>query len=368
VSSAYPIIWAMKHAPVADAEERLILIAMADAADSDGCNSYRSMRSHMLIAKGLSKSTINRRQHAMATRGLIRLDKTPPPARYLKIPKNRRPPRWEICIPYSWWSDAQREEIQRERADKGLPKITPESRPDLPDAPAKKARADKGKPNPKRGRKETRQAEAEQGEDSRGVFKTAQGSNSWGISETPPEVSSRQPRGSLEDTQPSFGDSPDELSSSYGHAAQESQAYADTPHLQEEEGGSRGTERTALGLVDAAAARWVGHRAPTLQERRRLGERVSQALTEGAAPDDVVHALTRDLRADQVRTTAVQVVMGRTARPGWAERTAMVPAPRPEPRPDWCGECDERTRQIEDPDGRARRCPACHPLEVVSVA
>jgi hypothetical protein len=209
VSSAYPIIWAMKHAPVADAEERLILIAMADAADGDGCNSYRSMRSHMLIAKGLSKSTINRRQHAMAKRGLIRLDRTPPPARYLKIPKNRRPPRWEVCIPYSWWSEAQREEIQRERADKGLPEITPQSRPDLPDAPARKARADKGKPNPNRGRKETRQAGAdEQEDDSRGVSETPQGSDSWGVSETPPEVSTRQPRGSLVDTQPSFGDPP----------------------------------------------------------------------------------------------------------------------------------------------------------------
>jgi len=31
------------------------------------------------------------------------------------------------------------------------------------------------------------------------------------------------------------------------------------------------------------------------------------------------------------------------------------------PRPPWCGECDERTRQTET-DGRPARCPRCHPL------
>lgn len=35
-----------------------------------------------------------------------------------------------------------------------------------------------------------------------------------------------------------------------------------------------------------------------------------------------------------------------------------------EMRPAWCGECDERTRQLELDDGRAARCPSCHPLTV----
>jgi hypothetical protein len=30
-------------------------------------------------------------------------------------------------------------------------------------------------------------------------------------------------------------------------------------------------------------------------------------------------------------------------------------------RPDWCGRCDEETRQLDDVDG-IRRCPTCHPL------
>ncbi|WP_326565103.1 hypothetical protein VSH64_24990 [Amycolatopsis rhabdoformis] len=32
----------------------------------------------------------------------------------------------------------------------------------------------------------------------------------------------------------------------------------------------------------------------------------------------------------------------------------------------WCGECDERTRQIELDDGRPKRCPACHPQRSAS--
>ncbi|MET8381705.1 hypothetical protein ABZV14_01730 [Streptosporangium canum] len=30
--------------------------------------------------------------------------------------------------------------------------------------------------------------------------------------------------------------------------------------------------------------------------------------------------------------------------------------------PDWCGHCDERTRQMELRDNTVARCPACHPL------
>ncbi|WP_143087052.1 helix-turn-helix domain-containing protein [Geodermatophilus ruber] len=36
-------------------------------------------------------------------------------------------------------------------------------------------------------------------------------------------------------------------------------------------------------------------------------------------------------------------------------------ADRPPPRPPWCGECDERTRLRETPDGLAQRCRQCHP-------
>lgn len=32
--------------------------------------------------------------------------------------------------------------------------------------------------------------------------------------------------------------------------------------------------------------------------------------------------------------------------------------------PDWCGQCDERTRMREDTDGRPSHCPRCHPKSV----
>ena len=32
--------------------------------------------------------------------------------------------------------------------------------------------------------------------------------------------------------------------------------------------------------------------------------------------------------------------------------------------PAWCGECDERTRRVELPDGSIRWCRSCHPVGV----
>lgn len=150
----------------------------------------------------------------------------------------------------------------------------------------------------------------------------------------------------------------------------ESQAPQPPVAVREEEERSAGTSTAtdeAFALVDAAVALWEGHRPPSRAERLRIAERATQALSGGASPESVSYALTRDLRADQVRTTAVQVVMGRTARPGWAEEP--VPAPRssaPAERPEWCGHCDEEKRLLEDEDGRPRRCPDCHPLRVVA--
>lgn len=43
--------------------------------------------------------------------------------------------------------------------------------------------------------------------------------------------------------------------------------------------------------------------------------------------------------------------------PWWAQEPPGPAIPR---RP-WCGQCDERTRQREDGEGRPFRCPDCHP-------
>ncbi|MEU8251990.1 hypothetical protein [Nonomuraea sp. NPDC048916] len=42
----------------------------------------------------------------------------------------------------------------------------------------------------------------------------------------------------------------------------------------------------------------------------------------------------------------------------------VEPSPALRIAPDWCGHCNERTRQLELRDNTAARCPACHPLAV----
>lgn len=375
-SSAYPVIWALKHAPVADALERLILVALADAADADGCNSYRSQRAHLEILVDVSKSTFTRRLRDMEQRGLIRADTTPPPARYLKIPRYLRPTRWEVCIPYSWWSDAQREQIQREREDRGLPRITPESRPDLDPAPARRTRADKGKPNPKRGRPKKQQPSADPDPaKGPGVLKTPGPEDSTPcLEDTPPGVL-KTPPPCLEDTQPSWVNPPQEPSSSSyssvtdvapsagAEAGQEEEE--ESPRIQELNGvvvpkGQQALDK-AEKVLDAAVDQWQGHRAPTRTERRKLALRVAEALAEGALPFSVMHVLTRDLELAQTRN-AVAVVMHRTAQPEWWSEVRVPVQPTTAPKPPWCGVCSETTRLTENAEGKVIRCKACHPF------
>lgn len=120
---------------------------------------------------------------------------------------------------------------------------------------------------------------------------------------------------------------------------------------EEEEGGAEAM-KNALMLVDSASAAWRGHRAPTRQERLTLAERVAEALREGAAPGAVSYALTRDLEPSTVKTTAVQVVMARTRRPGWAE----VPPPAPVPSPRDIPECEMHPGRARRPDGECAGC------------
>lgn len=363
MGSAYPVIWAMKHAPVADAFERLILIAMADAADDDGCNSYRSMRSHMRIAKDVSKSTIVRRQADMAKRGLIRPDTTPAPQRYLDIPEYKRPPRWEVCIPCSWWSEAQLEEVNRRREDLGLELITPENRPDLPDAPEKPKRADKGVPAPKRGRKKKQSTRGVSETPPQEIEPESEGGclrdTGGGVSETPGGGVSETPNLPLSDP-PSVPSSPP-APPMPGNAG----VPGATPEGREDDQDQDALQKRAVALVDAAVRRWpTRHKAPGVRDRLRLAGRIAGELANGGMEEVILHELTRDLRD---AGSAISVVMGaRTKVEGWGRPT--------DPRPDrsqyeipstapWCGLCDERTRMVvirdidtgEERPGRCRR-------------
>ncbi|RNL80701.1 hypothetical protein EFW17_22455 [Halostreptopolyspora alba] len=98
---------------------------------------------------------------------------------------------------------------------------------------------------------------------------------------------------------------------------------APSPRSPQEEEGSLPREdgdgaAAAVGVLDRALAAWPGgHRRPVAAERARLVERIAAELSSGAAEEDVVYHLSRDLEPSRVSTTAVQVVMGRTKSPRW---------------------------------------------------
>lgn len=356
-SSAYPIIWALKHAPVVDAIERAILLVIADHGDADGCDCWPSVPT-MAKAALVDNRTAQRRRDGLMARGVIRRQPGPPPARWLTIPPHKRTLVLEVMIPYSWWSDAQREDINKRREEKGRPLLTPEMRPDLAPAPAKTVRSDKGKKNPKRKRKKETPPVSQTGGRKSGDLQTPP------VSQTPHPLSERHPTPCLEDTQPSFLNPPVEPSSSnVGEEWGDSEPSRSDSKAEEEDRG-QGNDK-ANAIVDDALERWdPQHRRPNSTERAHVAGAVAAALAEGAAPDDIVRELTRDLNPRQVSSSAIQVIRYRVKEPGWAK--PVGPAKKPTVlRPTWCGACDERTRLLDD-DGAARRCPACHPLAVAS--
>lgn len=150
--SLYPIIWAVEHAPIVDAEERAILVALVTKGDFDGCNCYRSFATLARVAR-VDRRTAMRKVQAMTDRGLLREQKDPKPKSWYDLPADKRPVVREAMIPASFWSTVQLAEINEQRATRGRAPITGANRPDLAEAPPKKVRADKGKPNPKRSNK-----------------------------------------------------------------------------------------------------------------------------------------------------------------------------------------------------------------------
>lgn len=153
--SLYPILWAVEHAPIVDAEERAILVALVTKGDFDGCNCYRSFATLARVAR-VDRRTAMRKVQAMTDRGLLREQTDPKPQSWYDLPADKRPVVREAMIPASFWSKVQLAEINEQRAARGRAPITGMNRPDLAEAPPKKTRADKGVPNPKRSRKKTK--------------------------------------------------------------------------------------------------------------------------------------------------------------------------------------------------------------------
>lgn len=147
--SLYPILWAAEHAPVRDAEERAILIALVMKGDFDGCNCFRSYGTLAKVAR-VDTKTAGRRCREMESRGILRRQTEHRSRSWLSIPEEQRPVIWEVMIPADFWSAVQLADINEQRAALGRHELTRQNRPALPEAPPKKARADKGAKRPKK--------------------------------------------------------------------------------------------------------------------------------------------------------------------------------------------------------------------------
>ncbi|MFJ3973425.1 HNH endonuclease [Streptomyces parvus] len=135
---SFPIEWALKMAPVADAHERLVLIALADAARSDGTGAALSKREIATVAL-VDVKTVQRRLGALLGRALIAKGD---PGVVAHLPEGSRPKVYDLLIPYSAFPDI--DAVNADRAARGEVPLHPDTRRDLVEAPKRPRRKDYG--------------------------------------------------------------------------------------------------------------------------------------------------------------------------------------------------------------------------------
>jgi 5-methylcytosine-specific restriction endonuclease McrA len=133
-----PILWALKDAPVADAPERLILVALAETALSDGTRAMLARREIAEIAL-LDVKTVQRRLRKLVDRGLI-AEGDQQAASHL--PQWKRPKVYDLMIPCSAFPNI--DQVNSDRDARGEEPLTPDNRPALTDAPPRTRRKDLG--------------------------------------------------------------------------------------------------------------------------------------------------------------------------------------------------------------------------------
>lgn len=281
--SLLPILWALKSAPVVDAQERAILVALAESAWSDGTDAFPSKKTIAEIAV-VDWKTVQRRLRTLTERKLIAQGNQKAAA---YIPEHFRPTVYDLLIPYSWYPDI--EQVNAERKGRGKPPLTLEERPDLAPAPPKKRRADKGKPRPKKDAPE---------EPGGGVYKTPgdnapQSGQEGGLqdpgvgSTSPPGGVYKSGRGGLEDPQPSPGNPPH-----------------DTPRPSFPEDAAREKE----GGTDGSSA---AERNPGIDLLLAIGAEKPELLLTGKTLHDQGMTLAGMLMAGWTEAQLYQVVAGR---------------------------------------------------------
>ena len=305
--SLWPILWAINSAPVADAEERLILVALADRASSDGTDAYPSKKSIAQVAL-IDPKTVQRRLRSLMQRGLIAEGNQ---AAALRIPEHFRPTVYDLMIPYSWWSPADMERVNAERAGRGLSPLTPENRPDLKAAPPRKVRADKGK------RRKTPPADggtkSPQGEDSQPPGQSGQ----EGGSTSPGGGDYKSQTGGLQDPQTVPGKPPRNTPrpSVPGEAAAGQDGGTDGTRLPRQINRNPGVD---LLLAIGAEQPEFLLTGQTLQDQ---GMAVAGMLVSGWTPEQLRQVIAGRPLPDQITTTVGAVVAGRL------RKACAAPAP-----------------------------------------
>ncbi|SBW21024.1 hypothetical protein FDG2_1868 [Candidatus Protofrankia californiensis] len=116
--------------------------------------------------------------------------------------------------------------------------------------------------------------------------------------------------------------------------------------------GERPPKTDAAGVLAGLGSSW----RLTPRQRARLATLVTAALAAGWGPAGLREALG----ANPGGVRSPYAVL-RTRLADLPDPPTVSSTPAAE-RPVWCGTCDEVTRLIDLDDGRAGRCPTCHPL------
>jgi len=358
-----PILWALKAAPVTDAQERLVLVALAEAADSDGCNAIRS--DDTLAAQCLTDArTVRRRRAALAERGLITLGDQAA-AEYIRA--DRRPKVYDVMVPWPALAPYI-DTINTERARRGKPPLRPQDRPEHPPAPARRRRADAGQPRPAAATTGSGGTASPGGLAARPDTQSATGglvvrhggttrppTHPYDPPQDPPPSRERgtgDPAATHHHSEPVVVDPepehPEPTTSGQPHPASSGPAAGERP--------GPGAEQ----LLASLPSPWATGR----RERAELATRVGAALAAGWSHRDLAGYLTAPPPPDMRRPGAV---LAHRLRP---DILPDPPATVPPADPDhpWCGHCDQVTRLLTTPDPnahdgeRALHCPHCHPL------
>lgn len=338
------ILWAVKAAPVADAQEWAVLVAMSEAADQDGCNSFLSIMTVSARTR-LAESTVRRRMNDLEARGVIRQgDQTA--ARV--IPANRRPVVYDLQVPLSYFRPEKRYDggdvelsVNIWRAGRGRPPLTPQDRPDLAPAPERKPRAEKtsdsgvSQGHPKPGVSEGH-PQGFQGDTPRGVPGTP----------NPPHNPPQDPRSSGALRAPTAGTVETSSSNVPIRNASAPAAAAQSPD-DDDHGDAPRAVKNPASILDAMML--------NPDEATRFRAWLVDA-TNATNPDGLIVSL---YSAGRLSERLAQWRGSENTTPPASAPTAARPG-----HLQWCGTCDPATRMdtTSDQDGREyiRRCPNCN--------